>query len=75
MTNPHEPALPASPIQHQYAGLTKREIFAMAAMKGWSANPGSMESTAKGIAAYSVEQADALIAALNENRDEESDDD
>ena len=46
-------------------GLTKREIFAMAAMQGLCANPSTFESQSLLIARAAVEQADALIYALN----------
>jgi len=38
MSNSNEPAYPTSQGDH-YQGLTKREVFAMAAMQGLCANP------------------------------------
>jgi hypothetical protein len=46
------------------AGLTKREIFAMAAMQGLLARHGDDDYPAMSIAAYSVAHADALLAEL-----------
>lgn len=64
------PAFPAPKFGGTYAldtGLTKREFFAAMAMQGLSAHAyRTGESSAKVIAAWAIEQADALIAALNE---------
>jgi hypothetical protein len=48
---------------HDYAGLTKREEFAKAAMIGLLA--ANWEASNEDVAAAAAEQADALIAALN----------
>jgi hypothetical protein len=45
-------------------GLTKREYFAALAMQGLSANPIYGKEVCSKIATWSVEQADALLAAL-----------
>ncbi|HHZ71193.1 MAG TPA: hypothetical protein EYN54_13160 [Methylococcaceae bacterium] len=49
-------------------GLTKREVFAMAAMQGMSSNPefyGQSVDFAKNIAVDCVKFADALLAELS----------
>lgn len=67
---------PARPVVHahlgQYLGLTKREEFAKAAMQGLLADPEDHadeiiqgETCAQAVARRAVEQADALIEALN----------
>jgi len=49
----------------QYAGLTKREMFAMAAMQGLCANSiAGSHHTFKNLAAEAVAYADALLAEL-----------
>lgn len=56
-----------------YPGLTKRELFAAMAMQGLRANPGlylsispiEARASNKAYSVLAVEQADALIAALN----------
>ncbi len=52
-------------------GLTKREHFAALAMQGLCANQrcafNSLSHDSESLAAVSVEQADALIEALNED--------
>lgn len=68
---------PASPVVHahlgQYLGLTKREELAKAAMQGLLADPEDHadeikqgETCAQAVARMAVEQADALIEALNQ---------
>ena len=60
----------ACPVAHENltfadnAGLTKREYFAAIAMQGYVARNDYQDYT--NIAVASVEQADALIKALNE---------
>lgn len=46
-------------------GLTKRELFAAMAMVGYRANPEHGTSDCSEVARDSIEDADALIAALN----------
>lgn len=60
----------ASPVFNNdlISGLTKREYIAIAAMQGLSANEGLKDSPAQVIAKLAVEQADALIAQLNDPR-------
>lgn len=53
-------------------GLTKREAFAMAAMQGLCAAPDSGQWKAGQIANYAIEQADALITALNKPQETEA---
>lgn len=78
MTNPNDPASQTTPVSHGYnpdtpgsgtgagTGLTKREVFAMHAMQGLCANTKFYDCPAETLAEYSIQQADALIAALNE---------
>jgi len=47
-------------------GLTKREAFSMAAMQGFCACPAVIANPEK-LAGYAVEQADALLMALEES--------
>ena len=47
--------------------LTKREQFAMAAMQGILANPELEQLTTLAVSVIASEQADALLAKLNEN--------
>ncbi len=72
MTNPNDPASPQpdlcnedeTPIVSPFPGLTKREFIAVLAMQ--SILSGSRDAKNSAIAAaIAVEQADALIAALN----------
>ncbi len=73
--NPNDGAapliVPASPEFHQHNfvgyGLSKREMFAAMAVQGIMANTDLATNDADTIAAWGVEQADALIAALNED--------
>lgn len=51
---------------HVSFGLTKRERFAMAAMQGYCTNPNLTSKSFSTIAYLSWEQADALLAALEE---------
>lgn len=48
-----------------YRGLTVRQDFAKAAMQGLCANLQIGQETPEDVARYAVEQADALIEALN----------
>jgi len=67
VTNPNDPAFLVKTVNAdgtpRPCGLTKREYFAAMSMQGLNAHPEdwSAENTAR----YAVEQADALIAALN----------
>ena len=65
MTNPEHPAFP-NPCAPTGDCLTKREYFAAKAMQGAIASSDAESFSMVKIARYSVEQADALIAALNE---------
>ena len=47
-------------------GMTIRETMAMHICAGYCANAELTDRTASSVAAWSAEQADALIAALNE---------
>ena len=51
-------------------GLTKREYFAAKAMQGQYANSRTLDNP-DGVAAWAVEIADALIAALNVQGDDD----
>ena len=51
----------------QFTGLTKREMFAMHAMQGFSANPELTEEKGDIVARCAVLQADALLKALEED--------
>ena len=48
-------------------GLSKRELFAMAAMQGILSDPNYSYVGADTIASYSVEAADALLAKLDKD--------
>lgn len=61
MIDKNSPAFP----QSYSTGLTKREYFAAKAMQGFCAHADIAERTAQQTSAWAVEQADALIAALN----------
>lgn len=65
LTYPAALAFPIATGTRLETGLTKREAFAMAAMQGLCAAPDSGQWKAGQIANYAIEQADALIAALN----------
>lgn len=58
---------PIGVIQGSYDGLTKREMFAMAAMQGLCANSG-LDVPSNEIANIAVDVADKLIAALNADK-------
>jgi hypothetical protein len=70
--NSEQPAFPqpmafnenGDPISSEFPGVTKREYFAVMAMQGLSANPIYGKEVCSKIAVWSVEQADALLAAL-----------
>lgn len=69
ITSENAPAFPyEGAISVAFAGLTKREYTAIAAMQGLSANEGLKDSPAQVIAKLAVEQADALIERLNDPR-------
>lgn len=63
--NPDSPAFPTGSSMDK--GLTIRAEFAKSAMMGLMANVPFTDRTCKEIADWSVEQADALIARLNED--------
>lgn len=70
MTRPDDAAYPMidyanGGIQLVEHGLTKREAFAMAAMQGFLGHEDAFNSP-RACAKWAVEQADALIAALND---------
>lgn len=73
MTHHYDPAYLISE-DNWGSGLSKREAFAMAAMQGYCANPsmgtesGTLTVSDAKIAAWSVDMADALIAALNQEK-------
>lgn len=60
------PAMPL-PSKNLAHGLTKRDLFAMAAMQGILSDPNSSYVGADIIANYSVEAADALLAELDKD--------
>ena len=71
--------LPAMPIElngfGQYApeahtGLTKREMFAMAAMQGICSNPND-RYTYEQLAGHAVKHADALLAELEKTNEKQ----
>jgi len=64
MSNSNEPAYPAAQGDH-YQGLTKREVFAMAAMQGLSAVDVTGNYTCAQVAAIAVNQADSLLKELD----------
>ena len=75
-TNPDDPAMPCTELSTQNSinhsnvlpclatGLTKREVFAMAAMQGLLSNP-NVDDCCASYAKGAVKFADTLIAALN----------
>lgn len=71
MTNPKDPAFPTDGISSAQlgvapsGGLTKREFFAAMAMQGFCAVTWTKDYDHDEVASWSVEAADALIAALN----------
>ena len=79
MNNGDKPASPLDSIaesdmcggyNYEHSGLTKREAFAMAAMQGIMVNSNpqvSDDSSIYLVAAIAVDQADALLAALENN--------
>ena len=72
-TNPDVPAFAAASQHGRQEGLTKREYFAAMAMQGWNANKSRQMPEYKDymrVAEMSVNQADALIEALNGGSDE-----
>lgn len=77
MTNPNDPAGPFINYlgndglwETVYCGLTKREVFAVAAHQGLLANPNSQQYlSAADLAKMAVTNADLLIAALNQSEE------
>jgi len=77
-TNPDESAFPHAGVEGVFPpeyGLTKREYFAAFVCMGLYANPDIASRSeigdfniVKGVEQFSVHQADALIAALNEEK-------
>lgn len=65
MKNEDKAAFPTSDTN--YGGLTKRELFAAMALQGNLADP-HMSGSATEYASLSIEMADALLAALEENQ-------
>jgi len=79
MKNGNLPAMPVSTsesicqmtgtLKPEFAGLTKREMFAMAAMQGiLSSLPSNAVFSYQTTARCSVEQADALLAELEKTK-------
>ncbi len=68
-TDPNAQAFPSHPEARVPSGLTKREHFAALAMSGmchyWGESSTDSEWPSEPLATEAVEQADALIAALN----------
>jgi hypothetical protein len=65
-TNENEPMHPSETAMARYHGLTKREYFAGLAMQGLCArNDGELSHNR---AAYAVEHADDLLAALEKSK-------
>lgn len=58
--NSNRPAFPT----HTQQGLTKREEFAKAALQDFCGCADLCNATARDLAGYAVEQADALLAEL-----------
>ena len=52
-------------------GLTKREWFAGMAMQGMLASPVWTNEVFSSVAGYAVQEGDAIIAALNQEQDDE----
>jgi len=79
MKNGNTPAYPLQAERHDPVwGLTKREMFAMAAMQGMLANSHVGQGfkpfshmTDEEIAQWSVKQADALLAELEKTEDKQ----
>lgn len=73
MKNGDMPAMPIELYGHgqyapvAYTGLTKREMFAMAAMQGICSNPYD-RYTYEQLAGHAVKHADALIAELEKTK-------
>lgn len=69
MTNPNDRINPIPDYKDIYKeGLTKREFFAAMAMQGYISCGKSSVITITTLAECSVQQADALIKALNETK-------
>lgn len=67
MENKDKPAYPTNARMHSDAqGLTKREMFAMAAMQGLLANPNSWGKSIIKISVDAQQLADSLLKTLNE---------
>ena len=56
--------------EFQFVGLTKREMFAMAAMQGICSNPDD-RYTYEQLAGHAVKQADALLAELEKTNEKQ----
>jgi hypothetical protein len=68
-TDGNDQAFPKHPYSYSDSGLTKREYFAAMAMQGICANSSLAErSSYNSFAEWSVQQADALIEALNKEK-------
>lgn len=77
MENKNKPAMPFEHVKSRkfglpeewvnYGGLTKREMFAMAAMQGITSNPDD-RYTYEQVAEHAVKYADALLAKLDETK-------
>jgi len=76
MTNGNDPAFGTSeivefnsgPALAKMAGLTKRELFSAMAMQGFAADSKYCPPTIEAMARNCCQWADALIAALNEEK-------
>lgn len=67
MTNTNEPAYPikGALVEHQYSGLSKREIFAMTAMQGLISIRATCPIGLKKVVEESLIYADALLEELS----------
>ena len=65
------PTAEVTPSPMDAVGLTKRELFAAMAMQGMMLyqTPDGQQPHARAIATWAVQQADALIEALNEGKE------
>lgn len=71
MKNADMPAYPVentNDIPEDFKGLTKREFSAVMAMKGILASDTSLAIQKEPLANWAVEQADALLSRLEEDR-------
>lgn len=81
MSNQNEPAFPAQPlgtdgkpVNEMATGLTKREFVAAMALQGYCANSSHAETGTDKKVFWAIEDADALLGAL-EPKDEAPKDD